>query len=94
MTATVSDNPERHRFEVQVDGELAGFAVYRLSGSEMTLTHTEVDDAYEGQGLAGQLARAALDAARRNGARIVPQCAFIAAYIERHPEYADLVGTG
>ena len=64
MTTTVQDNREQQRFEVHVDGTLAGFAAYRLGDDTVTFTHTEIDDEYEGQGLGSELASAALDATR------------------------------
>lgn len=87
----VRDNAERRRFEVVVDGGVAGFAEYQRRGGRIIFVHTQIDPAHEGQGLASALARAALDAARETGEPVVPLCPFIAAYIERHEEYADLV---
>jgi predicted GNAT family acetyltransferase len=87
----VRDNAERRRFEVVVDGDVAGFAEYQRRGGRIIFVHTQVDPAHEGQGLASTLARAALDAAREAGEPVVPLCPFIAAYIERHEDYADLV---
>jgi predicted GNAT family acetyltransferase len=55
-------------------------------------THTQIDDAYEGHGIGSTLARGALDDVRRRGGSVVAQCPFIASYIDRHPEYADLLG--
>jgi predicted GNAT family acetyltransferase len=89
----VRDNPDAHRFDLFVDGEVAGFAAYRLRPGHIVLTHTEVASAYEGKGLAGRLAAGALDAARERGLRVVPQCPYIARYIQRHPDYADLVAS-
>ena len=86
-----TDNTEQHRYEARVDGELAGFAEYRVRGERVVFTHTEVDDAYEGQGIGSALARAALDEVRAAGRKAVPQCPFIRSWIDRHPEYADLV---
>jgi predicted GNAT family acetyltransferase len=89
---TIRDNPERHRFEaVDESGVVAGFAAYRRSGDAVVLTHTEVDDAFEGHGVGSRLARGALDALREEGIRVVPSCPFISAYIQDHEEYADLV---
>ncbi len=89
---TVQDAPERHRFEaVAASGEVAGFAAYQRRDGRIVFTHTEVDDAFEGQGVGGRLARAGLDAARAEGLRVVPRCPFIKAWIDRHPDYADLV---
>jgi predicted GNAT family acetyltransferase len=86
-----TDNAEQHRYEARVDGELAGFAEYRLQGDRMVFTHTEVDDAAEGKGVGSALAQAALDDARGRGLRVVPRCRFIAAFIGRHDDYLDLV---
>ena len=55
------------------------------------MMHTEVPEASEGQGFGATLAEAALEFARRDGAKVIPSCPFVAAYIERHPGYADLV---
>jgi uncharacterized protein len=87
----VRDAPDRSRFEITVDGELAGFAEYRSRPGRIVFTHTEVDDPYQGHGLAGKLVRAALDRARRLGLEVTPLCPYVADYIRRHPEYADLV---
>ncbi len=87
----VRDNPGEGRYELFVDGQLAGLATYVLSGQTMTIPHTEVQSRFEGQGLGARLARFVLDDARQRGLRVVPRCPFIAAYIKRHPEYADLV---
>jgi predicted GNAT family acetyltransferase len=91
MSADVRDVPERSRYEVTVDGELAGFAVYHDDDGTRVFTHTEVFDAFEGQGVGSVLARSALDDVRSRGRRLVAQCPFIAAYLKRHDEYADLV---
>ena len=88
---TVSDNVDRQRYDVFVDGAPAGFAVYRDEPGRRVMTHTEIDDRFEGQGVGGHLARAALDDIRSRGLGVTPQCPFIRAYIDRHPEYADLV---
>ncbi len=88
----VTDNTEASRYEVTVDGAVAGFAAYRLHGDRIVFTHTEVDDAYEGQGLGGALARGALDDVRARGEyRVTALCPFISAWIERHPSYQDLL---
>jgi predicted GNAT family acetyltransferase len=84
----VVDDPDRHRFELLVDGEHAGAAYYRLHPGEIVFTHTEVDKAYEGKGLGGKLAAGALGAVKERDLRVVPQCPFIAAYLKKHPELA------
>jgi predicted GNAT family acetyltransferase len=91
-TPQIADAPERSRYEAHVDGALAGWAEYRDHGDERTFTHTEVT--LEGRGVGGALARAALDDVRARGLRAVPMCPFIAAWIRRHPEVADLVPEG
>ena len=88
----VTDVPDRQRYEAHVDGALAGFAEYVVAGKRFVFTHTEVDEAYEGQGVGGALARFALDDVRgRDGIEVVPVCPFIAGWIKRHPAYAPLV---
>ena len=86
-----TDNAEEQRYEARVDGGLAGFAQYRVEGDRVVFTHTEVDDAYEGQGVGSSLARAALDDVRASGRSVVPECEFIRGWIDKHPAYADLV---
>lgn len=86
-----TDNPEQQRYEARVDGELAGFAQYQLRGDRVVFTHTEVDDAFEGQGVGSALARGALDDVRARGLSAVPRCEFIRGWIDKHPDYADLV---
>jgi predicted GNAT family acetyltransferase len=87
----VSDDPEQSRYVATLDGSQVGFAEYRLDGSTIVFTHTEVDDAAEGKGVGSTLARTALDEARDRGLRVVPRCRFIAAFIARHDEYLELV---
>jgi predicted GNAT family acetyltransferase len=90
----VEDNPALARFEATVGGEPAGFVAYRLNGNTIALTHTEVLPAFEGRGVGGALARSALDDARHRELTVQPSCPFIASWIERHPDYADLVAPG
>lgn len=86
---TVSDDRERSRFEaVDESGVVAGFAAYRRERDRVVFTHTEVDDAFEGRGVGSVLVRAALDAVREEGLRVVAECPFVKSYVERHPEYA------
>ncbi len=89
MSVEVTDNAERSRYEAHVDGELAGFSAYRLLGADIVFTDTEVH--LEGHGVGSALVRGALDDVRRKGTlKVVAQCPFVKAYIEKHPEYADL----
>src|SRR5512134_330069 len=94
MPTEVRDAPGRSRYEVTVDGVPAGFAAYRDQGDTRVFTHTEVLDDYEGRGVGSELAAAALDDVRAAGRSVVPRCPFIRGWIDRHPDYADLVVTG
>jgi uncharacterized protein len=87
----VADNPGDNRFEVFADGELAGFTAYERSPGRIAFSHTEVDEAFGGRGLGSALVAGALGAARTEGLAVLPFCPFIRSYIERHPEYLDLV---
>ena len=87
----VQRNAAQSRYEIHVDGTLAGFAAYREEAGRVYLTHTEVQPAYAGQGLGSRLAAQALEDIRSRGLKVVPQCTFVAAFIRRHPEYRDLV---
>ena len=87
----VVDNPAQRRYEALVDGEVAGYVFYQQGEGELVLIHTEVEEAFEGQGVGSRLAAGTLDDVRARGLRIVPVCPFIKSYIERHPEYADIV---
>jgi uncharacterized protein len=87
----VVDAPERERFLATVDGESAGFIVYRLRPGLIALIHTEVDERFEGRGVGGRLARFALEEARARGLQVLPFCPFVNAWMRRHPEFSDLV---
>lgn len=89
---TVRDNPDQHRFEITVDGQAAGFAEYMIANRLIIFTHTEVPPRFEGQGVGSTLVRHALDAVRAEGTRqVMPLCPFVKLWIERHPDYRDLV---
>lgn len=87
----IADHPNESRYELRLGGELAAHAQYRLEGDCVCFTHTEVEPRHEGAGLASKLARHALDDVRSRGLRVRPQCSFFASYIERHPQYAQLI---
>ena|SRR6187431_2940818 len=88
----VTDNPGSSRFEAHLDGELAGFSAYQAADDLIMFTHTEVFEAFEGKGVGSALARGALDAVRADGTRkVLPRCPFIRGWIEKHPDYQDLV---
>jgi predicted GNAT family acetyltransferase len=90
---TVTDNSERSRYEIEVDGTLAGWIAYRAREGVVTMVHTEVEPEWEGRGVGAELVRGALDDVRVRGLKVRPLCPFVAAYIERHPEYQDLVAS-
>lgn len=87
---SVRDNEAEHRYEVDIDGQVA-ILTYKRDDKHVILLHTEVPPALEGRGIAGMLAYAALEAARVNGLEVVPLCPYVAAYIRRHREYLPLV---
>lgn len=87
----IIDNAERHRYEVLADGNVAGFLEYSVDGDVVAMPHTVVDRAFSGHGLAGMLARRALDDAAAAGRTVVPTCPFVARWIAKHPEYERLV---
>jgi predicted GNAT family acetyltransferase len=88
---TVRDRPEELRYEIEEDGEVAGFIAYRRDDGVITMVHTDVDPKWEGKGVGSALARGALDDVRARGLKVRPLCPFVAAFIKRHPEYDDLV---
>ncbi len=90
---SVTRNDERSRFEATVDGTVAGYAEFKLDQGRVELTHTVVEDAYEGNGVASTLVSGALDHVRAEGLDVVATCEFVRSYIERHPEYADLLAS-
>jgi predicted GNAT family acetyltransferase len=94
MDISVADHPERQRFEIQLDGELVGFADYQPRDGVLAFTHTEVDPRHRGKGLAGALIEAALQQVRANGGRVLPLCSYVADYISHHPEFSSLVAYG
>ncbi|WP_433258876.1 GNAT family N-acetyltransferase [Streptosporangium sp. CA-135522] len=78
-------------FEAKVDGKHAGRLDLVRRGAVIVYPHTVVDPEFEGRGVGSELVRVALDAARAEGVTIVPSCWFVKGWIERHPDYADLV---
>ena len=88
---TVRDNAAASRYEVLEGDKALGEVLYRQRGERMVLLHTVVLPYAEGGGVGSQLVAGALDDIRARGLRVVPLCPFVAAYIQRHPEYGDLV---
>jgi uncharacterized protein len=86
----IKNNEAARRWEGQIDQQLA-VAEYRLRGNAMFFIHTEVPPALEGQGIASQLVRAALEDAHTRHLAVIPFCPFVAGYIQRHPDYKAIV---
>ena len=87
----VHDNPDRHRFEIDLgDGSIA-VAEYTLLPGKILFTHTEVPEGHKGKGIGTTLIRFALDAAREGGLKVVPTCPFFAAYMAKHADVQDLL---
>ncbi len=91
MSLTITDTADRQRYEALEGDELAGFLEYVLKRGRLALVHTETVAGHEGRGVAAQLVRFALDDARRRELRVIPICPYVKAYLERHPDQADIV---
>jgi len=91
MATQVLDDPGRRRFEIMINGQLAGFTTYRNEAGSVALDHTQIDSRWQGRGLASKLIGESLDKLRARGATVVPYCPFVRDFIVHHPEYADLV---
>ncbi|MBC6994983.1 GNAT family N-acetyltransferase [Neolewinella lacunae] len=87
----VVNNPEKYRFEV-ISGGLTSKLEYRLGRNRLALVHTEVPEELAGQGIGSALVTTALTYAREHDLIVLPYCPFVAAYLERHPEWEDIVG--
>ncbi|RPI62649.1 MAG: N-acetyltransferase [Lysobacterales bacterium] len=90
MQIAIRHEPEARRFVADVGGQAAYITYRERDGHVLELDHTYVPTASRGGGIASQLTARALDYARERGCRVVPSCPFVAAYIERHPEYRHL----
>jgi predicted GNAT family acetyltransferase len=91
MAEQVRDNADERRYEIRADGALAGWLLYGSRPGLIALVHTETVPEFEGKGLGSKLVRGALDDARARGMEVLPFCPFVNGWIERHPEYTDLV---
>ncbi|WP_313565145.1 GNAT family N-acetyltransferase [Mobilicoccus sp.] len=87
----VRRNDSAGRYEAWLDGRLAGFAAFRESEGVVEFPHTVTEPEFGGRGVASALARTSLDDARAQGRRVIPSCSFYAGWIDKHPDYADLV---
>lgn len=91
MEIALSDNADGERYEIWVDGELAGLLQYRLRRRSIELVHTEIDEEFEGRGLGSRLISFALDDAQARELVVLPFCPFVNDYMRRHREYVALV---
>lgn len=104
MELRVADNPDKSRYEIEVDGEIAGFVGYRLTANDghdglsghddqddIAFLHTETDERFRGKGIASHLIQATLDSARERKLAVLPFCPFVRAWIGEHRDYVDLV---
>jgi predicted GNAT family acetyltransferase len=91
MEAVVRENPEERRFELVVDGAVAGLAAYRVRDGVTVITHSEIDPEFRGRGLGNDLAKLTLDRLRDQQARVVTACPFFAKYVTEHREYDDIL---
>jgi uncharacterized protein len=90
MLSAVRDNPALSRFELSADGVVA-VANYNLAGNVITLTHTEVPPQARHSGVASHLIEGALQAVRARGLKVIPRCSFVRDYLDKHPEFHDLL---
>ncbi|NRQ49425.1 GNAT family N-acetyltransferase [Aeromicrobium stalagmiti] len=92
MTNKVVHNTDEQRYEILVDGILAGFTEAKEGdGDVVVFPHTVVFEQFEGQGLASQLVAGALDDIRVRGKKIKAVCPYVARFVEKHQDYADLL---
>lgn len=89
--ASVRDNKDQNRFELDVEGGVA-FANYRRTPSAVIITHTETPPRLRGRGIASELVDGALKLIRAERLKVIPGCGFVAAYLSEHPEHADIIG--
>lgn len=87
---TVRDNPEKHRFEIDL-GDSVAVAEYIVTPTKIIFSHTEVPPQHEGKGIGSTLIRAALNSARTRGLKVIPTCPFFASYMKRHADVQDLL---
>jgi hypothetical protein len=91
IMATIRDNKAQSRFELEA-GDAIAFADYRLTPTAVIITHTETPRALRGRGIGSELVKGALQLIRADGRKVIAGCGFVADYLRKHPEYADLVG--
>jgi len=90
MDYEITHNPDRNRFETEVDGHQCVLD-YRLDDSAISMNRVYVPPPVEGRGIAGAITRHALDYSREKGWKVIPRCPYVESWIKRHPEYSDLL---
>jgi uncharacterized protein len=90
MGSNITHNEDEQRYEIAVDGILAGFTQAIEDGDVVTFPHTVIFDQFEGQGLASELVTGALDDVRVRGKKVIATCPYVSRFIDKHPDYADL----
>jgi predicted GNAT family acetyltransferase len=90
MNNTVTNNPAHHRYELAVDGHIAA-TYYSIADGVITFIHTEVPPELGGKGIGSKLIKGALDKVRADGLKVIAQCPFVKAFIEKNPAYQDLL---
>lgn len=93
MRCVVTKNEGASRYELRVDGELAGIADYVERDGSVVLPHTVIDASRRGQGLGAVLVQGALDDIRPTGRTVVPSCWYVAEFIDENPSYKDLLAS-
>jgi uncharacterized protein len=88
----VVNNRAQQRYELAVDGHVAA-TYYEIVGGVITFVHTEVPPELGGKGIGSKLIKGALDQVRTDGLRVIAQCPFVKAWIDKHPDYAELLKT-
>ena len=89
----IRNNEQQSQYETTIDGHTAYVAYDLEDPDRIVFTHTKVPPALEGRGVAGAVAKFALDDARAKNLKVVPQCPYVASYIKKHPEYQDLLAS-
>ena len=86
----VVNNPSEHRYQLAVDGHIAA-TYYKLADGVITFVHTVVPPELGGKGIGSKLIKGALDQVRTDGLKVIPECPFVKAFIEKHADYQDLL---
>jgi hypothetical protein len=86
----IFNNKAQHRYELAIDGHIAA-TYYKIDGNIITFVHTEVPSELGGKGIGSKLIRGALDQVRAGGLKVIPQCPFVKAFIDKNADYQDLL---